>query len=111
MIHRMKEALDFQVKKLADLRAHEEQALQDTNAAEATGDYYLDQLLKDGAEIVALKEQWDTILERERTRLETGPKRFWLRSRETAIRGWQSRSGWRLPADRDAQTFVRLRSE
>lgn len=45
-----REVLGFQDEELADLRAREEQALRDANTA------YLDQLLKDGAEIVRLKE-------------------------------------------------------
>jgi hypothetical protein len=40
---------------LVDLRESEEQAHQDANAAEETSAYNLDELLKDGAEIVALK--------------------------------------------------------
>lgn len=61
----MKEVLDFQAEELATLQAREEHALRDANAAKADSDYYLDQLLKDGAEIVALTEQRDAILPRE----------------------------------------------
>lgn len=41
---------------LGDLWSCEEQALRDADTVDVTSAYYLDELLKDGAEIVALKE-------------------------------------------------------
>lgn len=61
----MKEALDCQVGELADLRSHEEQARRDTNEAEQTASYYLDQLLRDSEEIATVKKERDELLWRE----------------------------------------------
>lgn len=46
-------------------RSHEEQARWDANEAEQTASYYLDQLLRDGEEISAIKKERDELLQRE----------------------------------------------
>jgi hypothetical protein len=53
----LKAARNRQSEELAALRIHVADAHQDTNNAERNSNYYLDQLMKDGKEIEALKEQ------------------------------------------------------